>query len=70
MGSNSKENKESVSSYKILWHSLPANFRRFIIVVFIVLICSAAVSVFYFGDAVGELKYMSEQIDKNMSGKQ
>lgn len=70
MVSNSEENKESVSSYKLLWQSLPANFRRFIIVVFIVLLCSAALSVFYFRDAVGELKFMSQQIDKNLSGEQ
>lgn len=70
MGSNSKENNKSVSSYKLLWQSLPANFRRFFIVVLVVLLFSAAASIFYFSDAVGELKYMSQQIDKNMSGEQ
>lgn len=59
--SSSKE--ESVSSLKLLWQSLPLNMKIFAVVVFIVLICSAFFVFFFAGDAVNELKFMSEQID-------
>lgn len=58
---DSKE--DNISSFKLLWQSLPLNMKRFAIVVFIVLLCSAFFAVFFAGDAVGELKFMSEQID-------
>ena len=59
--SGSKEG--NLSSLKLLWQSLPVSLKRFAVVVFIVLICSAFFVFFYAGDAVNELKFMSEQID-------
>lgn len=55
--------EDNLSSLKLLWQSLPLNFKRFAVVVFIVLLCSLFFAVFYAGDAVNELKFMSEQID-------
>lgn len=62
--SNPKE--ENLSSLKLLWQSLPLNIKRFAVVLFIVLICAAFFVIFYAGDAVGELKFMSQQIDNNI----
>ncbi len=62
--SGSKEG--NLSSLKLLWQSLPLNIKRFAVVLFIVLICSAFFVIFYAGDAVGELKFMSQQIDNNI----
>ena len=59
--SGSKEG--NLSSLKLLWQSLPSNMKIFAVVVFIVLICSAFFVFFFAGDAVNELKFMSEQID-------
>ena len=59
--SGSKEG--NLSSLNLLWQSLPVNLKRFAVVVFIVLICSAFFVFFFAGDAVNELKFMSEQID-------
>lgn len=59
--SNPKE--ENLSSLKLLWQSMPLSIKRFAVIVFIVLICSAFFVVFFAGDAVGELKFMSQQID-------
>lgn len=59
--SGSKEG--NLSSLKFLWQSLPVSLKRFAVVVFIVLLCSLFFAVFYAGDAVNELKFMSEQID-------
>lgn len=63
MNKQSGVKEENLSSLKLLWQSLPLNFKRFAVVVFIVLICSAFFAVFFADDAVNELKLMSEQID-------
>lgn len=63
MNKQSGVKEENLSSLKLLWQSLPLNFKRFAVVVFIVLLCSLFFAVFYAGDAVNELKFMSEQID-------
>lgn len=66
MSNNStNQSKENISSFKILWQSLPLNIKRFAIVVFIVLIFSAFFTIYYFSDAVGELIWMSQQIDNS-----
>lgn len=66
MSNNStNQSKENISSLKILWQSLPLNIKRFAIVVFIVLILSAFFTIYYFSDAVGELIWMSQQIDNS-----
>ncbi len=64
----SDKNSNSVreeSSFKLLWQSLPVNIKRFAVVVFIVLICSLFFTLFFAGDAVEELKFMSSQIDNH-----
>lgn len=63
MNNQSGIKEENLSSLKLLWQSLPLNIKRFAVVVFIVLLCSAFFAVFFAGDAVHELKLMSEQID-------
>lgn len=56
-------NKENISSLRTLWRSLPANMKKFAVVVFIILICSAFFVLYYALDAVEELKFMSSQMD-------
>ena len=63
MNKQSDFKEENLSSLKLLWQSLPLNLKRFVVVVFIILICSAFFTVFFADDAVSELKLMSEQID-------
>lgn len=63
MNKQSDFKEDNLSSLKLLWQSLPLNFKRFAVVVFIVLLCSAFFAVFFADDAVHELKFMSEQID-------
>lgn len=65
MNKESNSTEENVSSFKLLWQSLPLNMKRFAVIVFIVLVCSAFFAVFFAGDAVNELKFMSEQIDNH-----
>lgn len=56
-------NEENISSLRMLWQSLPANMKRFLLVVLIVLACSAFFVILYAFDAVEELKFMGSQMD-------
>lgn len=50
------------SVYKEIWAKLPKTYKRYFLIVFIVLIISAFFSIYYFNDGLEELINMSKQV--------